>query len=1033
MINRPLRLGTAEIERLICDPQPLGSLELLMPRVLDAWALEFPGLATLPRYEGEAGPMRVCIATEDVVGPVRNGGIGTTYAALAHLLAGMGFDTTILYLKGTDVENGTIDEWVKHYGASGIKFVPVPNYAQLDRFQTGADRWLRAPYNMMRYLLDNPMDVVHVSEWRGSGYLSLLAKRQGLAFQKTLFIVKTSSPWMWNRLYGSQPLDRLEDLAKVQAERRSVEYADVVIGGSLHLLKWMASQGYEIPRQRTFVQPNVVTFDHLQGLISKRQSAPGTRRKIDEIVFFGRLEARKGLFIFCQAIKRLIRLGVKLPPTISFMGKPGARLTARPDQDILDYIATETASWPVQVKVLTEFQQYQALEYLLGGERLAVMPSMIENSSLAVYEAAMCGIPFVASSSGGTPELIAEQDHRHVLCDAHPLTFADSIAEALDLGGYIAHPSFDNDTNLEEWRRFHLDLSRGLADTLRKPTIEGDDRPINISACIYHTGDVEQLRATLVSLAEQSKPLSEIVVAVDADDLAASDRVQAIVDELGVPARIVDTYDFDAGLAFNKAAETTSGDYLFFAWAGATLKPEGLAALSQMARSSRADVVNYFYRVVHMPGSAQHDHLRATIFSSFSEAFFRTDLTSMPLFVRREAFFASAGFSCDYRVLGCDHEFVARAQVGGFRCETALLELGSVPAWDPEWLKAKCYDQSIGQFRAVRPQLAAVPLALRELILMAKGLQVRTSAAKGGGKARASAPADFKQAASQVAVSRNPLAKLFSRFNGADVHAPKINLAAAKAKTYVFDEVHARDGYKDAALVSMSNQLRRFVGASGKTYHGEVLAVHGEQVYGWLKDESNPGKPVNIGVIGENGLPVRSARISADLPLLVTSGRADIGNYGFTIDLRRHGPAALLRRSGERVTLQISGEGITLAEVFVARSRLNVAQAGLDGYCDGSDTGVVRGWVWNPMQPKVNYDIAIFIDGRFFSRVSAVKTRDDLISSGIGDGNYGFQVPIPKALRNGDPHIVDAVLADYGLLLKRGRLIVRGSLVTYHK
>ena len=255
------------------------------------------------------------------MGPVRNGGIGTTYAFLAEMLGAQGIDVTILYLRGQEVENGTIDQWIEHYAEKGAKFVPVPNYAGTDRLQTGADRWLKAPYNMMRYLLEHPMDVVHVSEWRGSAYLSLLAKRQGLAFIDTLFIVKTSSPWLWNRLYGSQPVDRVEDLTKIYAERKSVEFADMVIGGSAHLLRWMSSQGYELPASRTFVQPNVVFFNHLEAILNERANLPGSRVPIVEIVFFGRLEARKGIFLFCEAINRLIDANVELPPTISFMGK----------------------------------------------------------------------------------------------------------------------------------------------------------------------------------------------------------------------------------------------------------------------------------------------------------------------------------------------------------------------------------------------------------------------------------------------------------------------------------------------------------------------------------------------------------------------------------------------------------------------------------------------------------------------------------------------------------------------------------------
>jgi hypothetical protein len=495
----------------------------------------------------------------------------------------------------------------------------------------------------------------------------------------------------------------------------------MVVGGSLHLLRWMSSQGYKIPREYTFVQPNVATFDHLADLVKQRKWEPGRRYPIDELVFFGRLEARKGLLQFVQAVKRLLRQGKRLPRQITFMGKPGTRLTARPDQDIVDYIKSETESWPTKVAILTEFQQYEALKYLLSGNRLAVMPSMIENSSLAVYEAAICGIPFIASTSGGTPELVAAADRAAVLCEAHPIPLAALIAVALEQGGYVARPSFDNDVNLEQWRRFHLDLGRGLIEKLLKrdnpdPVVAG-----RVSICIYHADTDEKLRATLLSVKDQDLAAEEILIAVDTDGADGVDSAQAIAVEVGVPVRVVPTFDFDAGHSFNTLADQACGDFVLFLWAGSTIRPMALRALTQVAASTKADLVNYFFRITH--GDEESSRLSAIVFGNVAQSFFRADVTALPLMVRRQIFADLGGFTPDYRVLAHDHEFVAKAQVNGVHCETALLELGTVPAWDEQWLRTKCYDQDIAQFRAIRPKLAAAPLVLRELLLMAKGLQ----------------------------------------------------------------------------------------------------------------------------------------------------------------------------------------------------------------------------------------------------------------------------------------------------------------------
>jgi glycosyltransferase involved in cell wall biosynthesis len=922
---------------------------------------------------------------------------------------------------------------------------------------------------------------VHVSEWRGSGYLSLLAKRQRLAFQDTLFIVKTSSPWMWNRLYGSHPLDHVDDLAKVQAERRSVEFADIVIGGSLHLLRWMSSQGYRIPRDRTFVQPNVATFDHTADLMTQRDWERGKRHPVDELVFFGRLEARKGLFTFVQAIKRLLRQGAALPRQITFMGKPGARLMARPDQDIVDYIETETATWPTKIEILSEFQQYEALSYLLSGNRLAVMPSMIENSSLAVYEAAICGIPFIASNSGGTPELIATIDHPHVLCEAHPVPLADKISEALSLGGYVARPSFDNTANLEQWRRFHVDLGRGLMEQLLPAARQAPELTATASICIYHAGSDEKLRATLASILEQDNQPEEVLIAVDNDDVAALDGAQAVAATVGLTARIVPTFDLDAGQSFNVLADLARGDFLLFLWAGSTIRPMALRALTKVAASSNADLVNYFFRVTHEEDDSVKDYLSAIVFGNVAQSFFRTDVTSLPLLVKRQTFSELGGFTTDYRVLAYDHELVAKAQISGVHCETALLELGTVPAWDEEWLRAKCYDQSVAQFRAIRPQLAGAPLALRELLLMSKGLQKSGVRRRGPGKARVQKveaegtlgrlltafstdllsnqspqvapqartppprpvkadPKRIQRGDNAVAAPGNAAAMIEPKAVAAALRKDRVAARQAAARgaglVQLIDELSAETvdvepapptpkrvsvTYPRAAMEPASAIAPTLFSSEGKKYVGGLLGVYRGIAYGQVRNDARPDEIVEVEVIPDGGR-ARTIRADLDLPMVLPSP-ARFRGRGFAVPLWSRW--AVLRQRATTL-LRVKGTAIEIANLSIRRNVNQLEKAGFDGYCDLVD-GHVRGWVWQPSDPHHSVDVSIFVDGKFLARTTASSARQDLRAAGIGSGSYGFSVSLPKQLRDGTPRNVDVVVADTGIFLKRGQLRLVGD------
>src|SRR5580765_2101319 len=69
--------------------------------------------------------LRICIATSDLLGPIRNGGVGTASAVLAEVLAEAGHDVTLLYA-GT-YEQGDERQWLDHFQQRNITFVTPPH------------------------------------------------------------------------------------------------------------------------------------------------------------------------------------------------------------------------------------------------------------------------------------------------------------------------------------------------------------------------------------------------------------------------------------------------------------------------------------------------------------------------------------------------------------------------------------------------------------------------------------------------------------------------------------------------------------------------------------------------------------------------------------------------------------------------------------------------------------------------------------------------------------------------------------------
>lgn len=441
---------------------------------------------SLEEFAGESEErLRILIATEEILGPVRNGGIASTYYHLARGLVMQGHEVSVLYLKGEVVENETPEHWVRHFSRFGIQFHYLPMDA--DGLTCVSLFWQRRYFGFYRWLIGQKRyDVVHTSEWRGGAYYVLMMKKLQLAFQDTIFLVKTSSPHIWNRHYQMQPIRKQDLLCAAFAEQKCVEWADLVIGGSAHLISFMRRIGYRIDGSRVFVQPNVVDFSEVPVEDRRPRREFGTRVESQELVFFGRLETRKGLELFCRALDILVSRGV-VPRSVTFLGKEGDVLPNDGNLKPLAFLKAKTADWEFPVDIIADRNQPEALSYLCESDRIAVMPSLIENSTMAVYEALHHRIPFVATKVGGTSELIAAEYHDQVLVAPEGHALADRLEQVLNTGQVIAKPSFDFDDNLRVWYGFHAYLaerlrSRGVDETLRGIRGESNQLEVDIAS-----------------------------------------------------------------------------------------------------------------------------------------------------------------------------------------------------------------------------------------------------------------------------------------------------------------------------------------------------------------------------------------------------------------------------------------------------------------------------------------------------------------------------------------------------------------------
>ena len=670
----------------------------------------------LPLQSGPTQPRktRVCIASFDFVGPVKNGGVGTAFTSLGEGLAAAGHDVTFLFLAGQWCENRTMDYWVEYYRKKNIRFVPMP--ASGLNFDT---RWhLQKSYEGYLWIRDQNFDVVHFSEWKGPGYYSLLAKQQGLAFAQTVLCVHTHGPTLWHKLSNSEYVTLVDDLEIDFLERSSVRLADVLASPSQYLLRWMIAQGWELPQ-------NCYVEQYLRPATA-RQPLPEADRlhQIRELVFFGRLEFRKGLVLFCDALDQLKSDPDLLQTQVTFLGKID-KISGR---DSAEYVADRAKSWPWKWRVISDRDQAGAMDYLQGSGRLAVLPSLVDNLPNTVLECIGAKVPFVASDAGGIPEIIAPADHEAVCFALRTRAFAAKLRRALLEGMRPAAWAVEPSQTERAWVRWHEELpsQAGLAEASFSVELPGS-QPL-VSVCVSHWNRPHYLRQALASVEAQDYPNFEVVLV---DDGSTSAEAKAYLDELEPRFQqrgwrlLRGTENRYPGAARNLAVQHARGEYLVFLDDDNYAKPHEVSTLVRIARKTGADILTCF-----LDTFAGQEAPRPDLPPKFRCMFTGADAATGALrnnfgdtnsLIRREVFLALGGFHEDWGVGHEDWEFHAKAVLKGYQLQVVPEALAWYRLNDTEQTVNRKSPSHANHMANIRPYLEAVPPSLRRLVLLAQG------------------------------------------------------------------------------------------------------------------------------------------------------------------------------------------------------------------------------------------------------------------------------------------------------------------------
>ncbi|MFL1461274.1 glycosyltransferase [Roseococcus sp. DSY-14] len=429
--------------------------------------------------------------TLDFAGPIRNGGIGTAFASLADALLAAGHEVTLLYPAAFS-ETAPLAEWVARLRRRGLRMETLDAAEAEPRLSLLAAHWLA----------ERDFDVVHYHEWRGIGFFAAQLRRSGLGLRRTALVCQLHSPTEWHRRHSDDFLPGTGALEVAHMERRSAELADLVVSPSAYLLGWVRAEGWVLPRAE--VIPNL-----LPGAFPRR---PGTPRAVTEPVFFGRLEERKGLALFCEAVTRLVRAGTP-PARVAFLGKVGEA----GGTDGLSFIARAAAGWPFPWEVRNELDVEGARAFLAAPGRLAVIASSSENSPYTVLECLGAGTPFLAADVGGIAELVHPEDRAAVLFPRGAAALAEALAARLAHGAPALRPATPFAAAEARWSALQAEAAALAA---RPPATAAGTPLVTVVLPTYDRPF--PLAEALRSLEAQDWPALEVVVVDDASPSPAA-------------------------------------------------------------------------------------------------------------------------------------------------------------------------------------------------------------------------------------------------------------------------------------------------------------------------------------------------------------------------------------------------------------------------------------------------------------------------------------------------------------------------------
>lgn len=451
--------------------------------------------------------MKICIVTTDLQGFIKNGGVGTSNSNLANYLAGT-HDVDILFVHNPNQEKELeFKIWKNIYKKQKINIISLfyPPYHIDSGFL-----YATLSYLVYQNLKHASYDQIIFPEMHGLGYYSMLGKQAGTAFYHTKLITMYHGPGEWHVRFNNGLPSSYSELVTYYIEKQSCLISDYLFFATEHAKKSAVEMGY-FPDNSDKTQVALYPFNGP----SDDKDFIYKNKKFKEVCFFGRIETRKGIEVFCKAMALLKEQLQQNEIQVTLIGVNGYVNSI----DAGDFVKSWIEIHGVKLKVINDFDKLSAFTYIKKNNVLVILPSIEETMGYTLIECLIDNIPYICSDIASFKEIINyfKPKVSHTFENLNHQDLAKKISHSLG-----TRPKMPDALNsLTEHRQFWLSSLEKLNS---KNTVRPETKPEKLSMCTVYSDRPQFLAQLLLSVEPLKNSLDEILIYINKSDSKESKK-----------------------------------------------------------------------------------------------------------------------------------------------------------------------------------------------------------------------------------------------------------------------------------------------------------------------------------------------------------------------------------------------------------------------------------------------------------------------------------------------------------------------------